>query len=199
MLGLARIVWLGYADSGMTGWEQNDARGRRSTAPTSTRPPGALADVLDEEDADFLVGYDWHGGYGHPDHVQGPPPGAPRGPAGTPYAAAAGVDDEPHRHVATLRGGSHAAGMEMATGAPTTRWTTATRSAPPRTRSPGRWTSRRTSPQKRGSLEAHKSQASDIDQFLSMPPEVFARFFGSEHYIEPGVDGPMRRGWPFGA
>jgi valyl-tRNA synthetase len=24
---------------------------------------------LDEEDADIAVGYDWHGGYGHPDHV----------------------------------------------------------------------------------------------------------------------------------
>jgi hypothetical protein len=31
-----------------------------------------------------------------------------------------------------------------------------------------------------------------------MPPDVFARFFGTEHYIEPGVGGPMRRGWPFG-
>src|SRR5690606_16533123 len=26
--------------------------------------------ILDEEDADVLVGYDWHGGYGHPDHVK---------------------------------------------------------------------------------------------------------------------------------
>jgi len=53
-------------------------------------------------------------------------------------------------------------------------------------------------PGERRSLEAHRSQASDIDQFLSMPPEVFARFFGSEYYIEPGVAGPMRRGWPYG-
>jgi LmbE family N-acetylglucosaminyl deacetylase len=51
--------------------------------------------------------------------------------------------------------------------------------------------------QKRASLEAHKSQATDIEQFLEMVPEVFARAFGREHYIEPGVDGPMRRGWPF--
>ena len=29
-----------------------------------------LAAILDEEDADVLVGYDWHGGYGHPDHVK---------------------------------------------------------------------------------------------------------------------------------
>ena len=52
-------------------------------------------------------------------------------------------------------------------------------------------------PQKRASLEAHKSQATDIEQFLAMVPEVFARAFGTEHYIEPGVNGPMRSGWPF--
>jgi LmbE family N-acetylglucosaminyl deacetylase len=51
--------------------------------------------------------------------------------------------------------------------------------------------------QKREALEAHRSQASDIEQFLAMAPEVFARVFGFEYYIEPGVDGPMRRGWPF--
>ena len=31
---------------------------------------GRLAQIVDEEDAQVLVGYDWHGGYGHPDHVQ---------------------------------------------------------------------------------------------------------------------------------
>jgi hypothetical protein len=30
-----------------------------------------------------------------------------------------------------------------------------------------------------------------------MEPEIFARVFGTEHYIEPGVPGPMRRAWPF--
>ncbi len=29
-----------------------------------------------------------------------------------------------------------------------------------------------------------------------MPPEVFAMIFGHEHYIEPGVDAPMREGCP---
>ena len=33
-IGLARIVWLGYSDSGMSGWEQNDARG----VPPPRRP-----------------------------------------------------------------------------------------------------------------------------------------------------------------
>ena len=67
-LGAARVVWLGYADSGM------------ADAPTGG--PGRLADadvdevsrrvaaLLDEEDADLLTGYDARGGYGHPDHLQ---------------------------------------------------------------------------------------------------------------------------------
>ena len=67
--GTHRVVWLGYADSGMAGWEQNGAEGALHGADldeVATR----LAAILDEEDADVLVGYDWHGNYGHPDHVK---------------------------------------------------------------------------------------------------------------------------------
>ena len=53
-------------------------------------------------------------------------------------------------------------------------------------------------PQKRAALEAHRSQATDIERFLSMPPEVFATILRLGALIEPGDDGPMRRGWPFG-
>src|SRR5262245_6453415 len=69
VLGLAKIVWLGYSDSGMTGWEQNDADGsfHRADLDEAAR---RLAEVLDAEEADVLVGYDWHGGYGHPDHIK---------------------------------------------------------------------------------------------------------------------------------
>src|SRR6476620_9686322 len=54
-IGLARIVWLGYADSGMTGWEQNDAEGSFHQADLD-EAARRLADVLDDEDADVLVG-----------------------------------------------------------------------------------------------------------------------------------------------
>ena len=69
VLGVARIAWLGYVDSGMTGWEQNAHEGAFSAADLD-EAGHRLADLLDEEGADLLVGYDWHGGYGHPDHVQ---------------------------------------------------------------------------------------------------------------------------------
>ena len=68
-IGLARIAWLGYADSGMTGWDQNDHEDSLHRADLD-EAAARLAAVVDEEQADILVGYDWHGGYGHPDHVK---------------------------------------------------------------------------------------------------------------------------------
>ncbi len=67
--GTSRVAWLGYADSGMTGWVQNSAPESFHQADLDEAAQ-RLAAILDEEDADVLVGYDWHGGYGHPDHVK---------------------------------------------------------------------------------------------------------------------------------
>lgn len=69
VLGTARVAWLDYADSGMTGWDQNGHEGSFHAADLD-EAAGRLAAILDEEDADVVVGYDWHGGYGHPDHVK---------------------------------------------------------------------------------------------------------------------------------
>lgn len=67
-LGCARVVVLGYADSGSLA---RDAAGDRVFATMSIAVAAhALADVLGEENADALTTYDAAGGYGHPDHVQ---------------------------------------------------------------------------------------------------------------------------------
>jgi LmbE family N-acetylglucosaminyl deacetylase len=50
---------------------------------------------------------------------------------------------------------------------------------------------------KRAALEAHRSQATDIEEFLSIPPDAFAQVFGNEYYLEPGVHQPLTTGWPF--
>jgi hypothetical protein len=68
VLGVSRVAWLGYADSGMTGWPQNSAPNALMNADLD-EAARALADLLDAEDAGVVTGYDWHGGYGHPDHV----------------------------------------------------------------------------------------------------------------------------------
>ena len=57
----------------------------------------------------------------------------------------------------------------------------------------GPWLERR-----RASLQAHASQTTDVGMMLSMPAEVFAVFFGHEHYVEPGRAPGMVEGWPFG-
>jgi len=67
-LGVARVIWFGYADSGMA--ETPTATLGRLVDAEVGDVAQAVAAVLDEESADVLTGYDRHGGYGHPDHVQ---------------------------------------------------------------------------------------------------------------------------------
>lgn len=55
-LGAARVVPLGFPDSAFSDVPVAEAR-------------DALTQVLEQESADVLTGYDPSGGYGHPDHV----------------------------------------------------------------------------------------------------------------------------------
>jgi LmbE family N-acetylglucosaminyl deacetylase len=67
-LGVARLVLLGFRDSGMLGWAANshpDALARANLAGLAK----GLADLCLAEGADALVHYDANGIYGHPDHV----------------------------------------------------------------------------------------------------------------------------------
>jgi LmbE family N-acetylglucosaminyl deacetylase len=67
-LGVARVEWLDYADSGMEGAPTTSERRLIDASPVEAAR--AVAAILDEEDADILTGYDANGGYGHPDHVR---------------------------------------------------------------------------------------------------------------------------------
>ncbi len=195
VLGTARVAWLGYSDSGMTGWEQNDAEGSLHRADLD-EAAGRLTAILDEEDADVLVGYDWHGGYGHPDHVRvhhvthRAADLARRRPKVLEstmnrdairrmyaMAVAAGMADNAFDPDAPMDDGNPFGSPEA-----DIHWRVdvATHRA-----------------QRRAALEAHRSQATDIEMFLAMPPEVFDVMFGAEHYIEPGREPGMQDGWPF--
>src|ERR1700722_6993121 len=57
-LGVSRLEFLGYRDSGMLGESTNEDSVSFWQA------------TLEEENAQVLTTYDEHGGYGHPDHVQ---------------------------------------------------------------------------------------------------------------------------------
>ncbi len=67
LLGVARLVLLGYADSGAhAGPWARGSLGAASPLDVAAR----VADVVEQEAADALVHYDRRGIYGHVDHVQ---------------------------------------------------------------------------------------------------------------------------------
>ena len=81
MLGVDRLEYLGYHDSGMAGETTNDAAEAFARADVD-EAAGRLARLLVEEHADVLTVYDDHGGYGHPT-TQVHRAGIRRGAAGT--------------------------------------------------------------------------------------------------------------------
>ena len=66
--GFSRVVTLGYDDSGMKGWPQNDRPKAFMNADVGA-VARTIAAILDEEYARVVVTYDENGFYGHPDHV----------------------------------------------------------------------------------------------------------------------------------
>ena len=69
LLGVTHLELLGYHDSGMMGWPQNDASGafwRSDVDKVAAR----LAAVLDVYRPQVVLTYGADGFYGHPDHIQ---------------------------------------------------------------------------------------------------------------------------------
>ena len=69
VLGISHLELLGYHDSGMEGWPQNDEPGSfwRTPVPEAA---SRLAALLREYEPQVVVTYDENGFYGHPDHIQ---------------------------------------------------------------------------------------------------------------------------------
>ena len=191
VIGTHRVEFLGYSDSGMTGWAQNDhdeSFARADTEEAAQR----LAAILEEESADVVIGYDWHGGYGHPDHVKvhavtrraAELTGAPR------YL------ESSMNRTAMIRGheAAVAAGLDVGEWDP---------SQPMDDGNPLgsleselHWACDVSDflEVKREALRAHASQ-SDAQGMLQMPEQMFAAGFGVEHFIEPGRPDGMVEGW----
>jgi len=69
VLGITHLELLGYHDSGMMGWESNDAPGSFWSMPVeeAAKP---LVELIRTYEPDVVVTYDDFGFYGHPDHIQ---------------------------------------------------------------------------------------------------------------------------------
>ncbi|PWW64690.1 PIG-L deacetylase family protein [Actinokineospora spheciospongiae] len=68
ILGVDRLVLLGFRDSGLPGWPQNHhpmALMRQPVGTLSRR----VAEIIEAEQAEMILHYDWRGIYRHPDHV----------------------------------------------------------------------------------------------------------------------------------
>jgi LmbE family N-acetylglucosaminyl deacetylase len=201
VLGIHRVAWLGYSDSGMTGWEQNGDPASFHLADPDVA--GAqLAGILREEAADVLTIYDWHGNYGHPDHIKVHQVGraAARLVPSTRVLEATMNRDAFTAFVEAAK----AAGLELPEsdgdvdefdpngpsddgnpmGTPETEITLAVDVSAH-------------VDAKRRALLCHASQVSDIAFFMEMPDEVFATVFGTEWFIEHDAEPPMRTGWLF--
>jgi len=69
ILNISDLEMLGYGDSGMDGWPQNDAPGSFWSTPVEVAAE-RLAELIRTYRPDVIVTYDEYGFYGHPDHIQ---------------------------------------------------------------------------------------------------------------------------------
>lgn len=91
-LGVSRVEFLGWTDSGMAGSDTNEAPYCFWQADVE-HAAARLATILAEERPDVLTVYDDIGGYGHPDHVQVHRVGMRAGQlAGVPVVAQASIN-----------------------------------------------------------------------------------------------------------
>ena len=69
ILGVNRVEFLDYRDSGMVGTPENDDIRSFHLAPLD-EAAGRLAGILREERPEVVITYDADGVYGHPDHIK---------------------------------------------------------------------------------------------------------------------------------
>jgi LmbE family N-acetylglucosaminyl deacetylase len=188
-LGIARVEFLGYADSGLAG-EHRPTGMTAFTDADATEAATRLAALLTEEAADVVTTYDANGGYGHPDHRRVHEVGALAAEmAGTPVL----LESTVNRDVLF-------AGVQLAKGmgfeippafdpAELDTWF-----------SPGDAVTHTIDVRdhleaKRASMSAHASQATSatdddstrtLARILELPEDLFALAFGTEWFIERG-------------
>lgn len=180
LLGVSRVVELGYADSGLGPQVLPDPPGQtRFVRVPTAQVADRLAALLREESVDVLLSYDRNGGYGHPDHRKVHEVGrAAAAAAGTPRLLESWVSPLVARVMGAGRGieavGDPGVVVDV-----------------------GQFVEH-----KRAAIRAHRSQlVSDgwlprnTAWMTRLPAAVLARVFGTERYVEVGAAAgmPVRR------
>ena len=193
ILGVERLVNLGYRDSGMVG---EDANGHPDCFWQADVDEAAayLASALADEAPDVLVVYDDHGGYGHPDHIQ-----VHR--VGHRWAEMADID---RVRWVTMNRDAIRTSIEAAL-ADEDSWSDDGMLEQRRDRAESESFGMPDAEithaidvstvigRKRAAIAAHASQIAPESFFLAMPDEQFASAFGTEWFVDPGNP---RRGGP---
>jgi LmbE family N-acetylglucosaminyl deacetylase len=179
ILGVHRVEFLGYHDSGMAGSPTNDAPGSFWSADVG-EAAARVAAILDEEHADVLTTYDERGLYDHPDHIQVHHVGLRAAAlAGTPRLYETTIDASYLRDLMDhaderLPPGGRPADLPDAPsldlGVDPSRITTTVDVSAVVDR-------------KRAALAAHASQVDETSFFLAMPVEAFRTAFRYEWFI----------------
>jgi len=178
-LGIDRVEFLGYTDSGMMGEPTNqdpDSFWQASIDDAAER----LAAILRAEDADVLTIYDDHGTYGHPDHIQVHRVGRRAAHlAGTARVYEATMNRD---HLQRLIRTADDSAMDLP-------------DLPDADSFDGFGTSEDQITAaidvsdylgaKRAAMAAHASQIGDTSLFLALPPEAFAATWGLEWFVRP--------------
>jgi len=193
-LGVSRVEWLGYADSGHSGPIPTDPPGqvRFCRAPLEEAAE-RLAAVLRTERADVLLTYDAAGGYGHRDHVRVHEVGARAAEiARTPRVLEATVPRDTIARAIRLVGRVYRFPAEFDP-------TTFERSFTARADITHRVNVRGHIAAKRASMRAHASQASNdgsqsgdrtLAALLRIPRPVYDLVFGREWFRDPDAKAP---------
>jgi LmbE family N-acetylglucosaminyl deacetylase len=189
VLGAARVVHLGYADSGHGAILFPDPPGLvRFVRADVDEAAGRLAGVIREEQASLLLSYDPRGGYGHRDHVKVHQVGARAAEMTGVRVLEATL---PRELVALVFGPLRLLRLVVRYGPEEIR-----ASFSPRSEITHRFDVRRYAGQKRAAIAAHQSFARSQSRagrlgrlMLALPAPVFRLLFGHEWFVEAGRSG----------
>jgi len=177
-LGVERIEFLGYVDSGMVDTPENHLDGSFWTADLE-EAAARLAGILSEEAADVLTIYDDHGGYGHPDHIQVHRVGRRAAElAGIAKVFQATINRDVIIELVKRLPPDPDFSVRDIEDDPTF--------GTPMDQITCRVDVRSFMAQKRAAMRAHASQISDTHFMLAMPDDAFAEAFGTEWFIRDG-------------
>ncbi|HMU78837.1 MAG TPA: PIG-L family deacetylase [Microthrixaceae bacterium] len=199
ILGVQRVEFLGYVDSGMMGDPANTAPYAFWSADVDAAAR-RLAAILSEESAEVLTAYDHHGGYGHPDHIQVHRVGLRAAElAGTPVVLQATMNrDHVLAGIAEAREAAEAArevGDEVTTPLDAPDFDIPDDFGEPAANITHAIDVSDLVGAKRAAMVAHASQIAADSWFLAMDDEQFTRAFGTEWFIRTG--GTRAEGVPF--